>query len=89
MASHLGLHCLRTNHFNADLLVLIAYCNGQLLSILIYCQNFYIILVAAIGTSADPDDMPHCVASHLGLYCLPTYYFDVNLLIVMLTRSVI
>ena len=28
-----------------------------------------------LANSADPDEMPHCVAFHLGLHCLPKYPF--------------
>ena len=30
-------------------------------------------LVFKIANSADPDEMPHCVAFHLGLHCLQKY----------------
>ena len=26
-----------------------------------------------LANSADPDKLPHCVAFHLGLHCLPKY----------------
>ena len=35
-----------------------------------------IVFVSAI--SADPDEMPHDVAFHLGLHCLPKYAFKVH-----------
>ena len=28
-----------------------------------------------LANSADPDEMLHCVAFHLGLHCLPKYLF--------------
>ena len=28
-----------------------------------------------LANGADPDEMPHCVAFHLGLHCLPKYPF--------------
>ena len=34
---------------------------------------------ASIATSVDPDEMPHYVASHLGLHCLPKYPFRSHL----------
>ena len=36
-------------------------------------QSFKIVLVVA--NSADPDEMPHYAAFHLGLHCLPKYPF--------------
>ena len=29
-----------------------------------------------LKNSADPDEMPQCVAFHLGLHCLPKYMFQ-------------
>ena len=31
---------------------------------------FYISIVLSVAKSADPDEMPHFAASHLGLHCL-------------------
>ena len=28
-----------------------------------------------LANSADPDEMPHYAAFHVGLYCLPKYLF--------------
>ena len=32
-----------------------------------------IVFVSKFASSADPDEMPHYVALHLGLHCLPKY----------------
>ena len=33
------------------------------------------MVVFISATSADPDEMPHNVAFHLGLHCLPKFSF--------------
>ena len=35
-----------------------------------YCTK---ILIFVLANSTDPDEMPHYVAFHLGLHCLPKY----------------
>ena len=32
-------------------------------------------IVLILANSEDPDEMPHYVAFHLGLHCLPKYLF--------------
>ena len=32
-------------------------------------------IVFILANSVDPDEMPHTVAFHLGLHCLPKYLF--------------
>ena len=41
-------------------------------------QNVFLSLKSVfifLADSADPDEMPHNVAFHLGLHCLPEYLF--------------
>ena len=35
-------------------------------------------MVEVFATSLDPDQMPHSVASDLGLHCLPIIFFGVS-----------
>ena len=43
-------------------------------------QEKYVFLsltiVFILANSADPDEMPHYAAFHLGLHCLPKYPFE-------------
>ena len=40
--------------------------------------NFYIEIPLFNANSVDPDQMPHSVASHLCLHCLPITIFGVS-----------
>ena len=35
-----------------------------------------LMIVFILANSADPDEMPHYAAFHLGLHCLPKYPFE-------------
>ena len=36
---------------------------------------FFLKIDFVVANSADPDEMPHYAAFHLGLHCLPKYLF--------------
>ena len=40
-----------------------------------YCILFSPKIDLVLANSADPDEMPHNAAFHLGLQCLPKYQF--------------
>ena len=44
--------------------------------VILFSQNIVfhsLKIVFALANSADPDEMPHNAAFHLGLYCFPKY----------------
>ena len=38
-------------------------------------KNLFLKMYFVLANSADPDEMPHDVAFHLGLHCLPSNLF--------------
>ena len=55
----------------------IVYISGSQLTIIKHIVNLSLNTCIGVvqATGADPDEMPHNVAFHLGLHCLPKYLF--------------
>ena len=53
----------------------IVYFKGHRKNYLIYDVFLFLKVVLILANSADPDEMQHYAAFHLGLHCLPTYSF--------------
>ena len=55
----------------------IVYIEGSRVIISKKCYILSLKMDFVVANCADPDEMPHYVAFHLGLHCLPKYPFRV------------